>query len=87
MDASRESIVLLQNNNKALPIDKKMKVTLIGPNANATNTMKGNYNVSWLVYVHLVNCLLIITGKCSVSHQSIGRFAETWSECVLCHGM
>ncbi len=52
MDASRESIVLLQNNNKALPIDKKMKVTLIGPNANATNTMKGNYNVSWLVYVH-----------------------------------
>lgn len=43
--AAREGIVLLQNKNKALPMDKKMKVALIGPSANATNTMKGNYNV------------------------------------------
>ena len=45
LDAARESIVLLQNNNKALPLDKSKKVALIGPNANATKTMQGNYNV------------------------------------------
>lgn len=48
--ASRESITLLMNKD-VLPLNKMMKVALIGPNANATNTMQGNYNVSdWCVW-------------------------------------
>ena len=42
LQAARESIVLLQNDG-ALPLDKSRKVALIGPNANATTTMQGNY--------------------------------------------
>ena len=42
MQAARESIVLLQNDG-ALPLDMSKKVALIGPNANATGTMQGNY--------------------------------------------
>lgn len=42
LQAARESIVLLQNDG-ALPLDSSKKVALIGPNANATGTMQGNY--------------------------------------------
>lgn len=42
LQAARESIVLLQNDG-ALPLDMSKKVALIGPNANATGTMQGNY--------------------------------------------
>ena len=43
LEAARESIVLLQNDG-ALPIKSmSSKVALIGPNANATGTMQGNY--------------------------------------------
>lgn len=42
LQAARESIILLQNDG-ALPLDPSKKVALIGPNANATDTMQGNY--------------------------------------------
>ena len=42
LEAARESIVLLQN-DESLPLDMSKKVALIGPNANATGTMQGNY--------------------------------------------
>ena len=43
LQAARESIVLLQNDG-ALPLDMSKKVALIGPNADATGTMQGNYH-------------------------------------------
>ncbi|XP_064404909.1 uncharacterized protein LOC135350121 [Halichondria panicea] len=82
LDASRESIVLLQNNNKALPIDKKMKVTLIGPNANATNTMKGNYNgnapylISPLEGLQKLGVSVSYAMGCDVKCASNSGFAE-----------
>eukprot|EP01123_Difflugia_compressa_P001965 TRINITY_DN1254_c0_g1_i1.p1 TRINITY_DN1254_c0_g1~~TRINITY_DN1254_c0_g1_i1.p1 ORF type:complete len:830 (+),score=168.28 TRINITY_DN1254_c0_g1_i1:160-2490(+) len=43
--ASRETMVLLKNDNNVLPLDKSKitTVALIGPNAQATTTMIGNY--------------------------------------------
>ena len=45
LDMARQSIVLLQNNNKILPLQKgKEKIAVIGPNANNEPMMWGNYN-------------------------------------------
>ena len=43
LDMARQSIVLLQNNN-ILPLSKKEKIAVIGPNADNTPMMWGNYN-------------------------------------------
>ena len=45
LNASEEAFVLLKNNNY-LPLqnDKKLKIAIIGPNANNTTALEGNYN-------------------------------------------
>ncbi len=47
LEAAQESIVLLKNTNKALPLNlnqlKNKKIALIGPTADATELMQGNY--------------------------------------------
>ena len=47
-EAAQQSIVLLKNNNKSLPLDvnqlKNKRIALIGPNANATELMLGSYH-------------------------------------------
>ena len=45
LEMARQSIVLLQNNNGILPLQKgKEKIAVIGPNADNTPMMWGNYN-------------------------------------------
>jgi beta-glucosidase len=45
LQAARESIVLLKNENKTLPFGKDLKtVAVIGPNADAPGVLLGNYN-------------------------------------------
>lgn len=45
LDAARKSIVLLKNENKILPLSKKLKnVAVIGPNSNDLEVLLGNYN-------------------------------------------
>lgn len=45
LEMSRQSIVLLQNHNNVLPLQKgKEKIAVIGPNADNTPMMWGNYN-------------------------------------------
>jgi len=44
LKAARESIVLLQNKNNILPLKRDTKVAVIGPNANDSVMMWGNYN-------------------------------------------
>ncbi len=45
LQMARQSIVLLQNNNNVLPLQKgKEKIAIIGPNADNTPMMWGNYN-------------------------------------------
>ena len=47
LEAAQQSIVLLKNVNKALPLSldqlNNKKIALIGPSANATSLMQGNY--------------------------------------------
>ena len=46
LDMARQSIVLLQNNNNILPLNKKSneKIAVLGPNADNDPMMWGNYN-------------------------------------------
>ena len=41
---ARESLVLLQNNQNVLPLNKSLKVAVVGPNANDSVMQWGNYN-------------------------------------------
>lgn len=41
---AKESIVLLQNKNNILPLNRQLKVALVGPNANDSVMQWGNYN-------------------------------------------
>ncbi len=47
LESAQESLVLLKNSNKALPLNinelTNKKIALIGPTANATKLMQGNY--------------------------------------------
>jgi len=44
LDMARQTIVLLQNKENILPLSKKEKIAVIGPNADNTPMMWGNYN-------------------------------------------
>jgi beta-glucosidase len=45
LDAARESLVLLKNENNTLPLRKDLKsIAVIGPNANEVEVLLGNYN-------------------------------------------
>lgn len=54
-DAARQGIVLLKNANNSLPLnpDKHKTIAVVGPHANATEIMIGNYagNMNFIVYV------------------------------------
>ena len=41
---AEESMVLLQNNNNILPLNKNLKIAVMGPNANDSVMQWGNYN-------------------------------------------
>lgn len=44
LQMARESMVLLQNNNNTLPLNKNMKIAVMGPNAKDSVMLWGNYN-------------------------------------------
>ena len=44
LDMARQSIVLLQNGHQLLPLNKKERIAVIGPNADNEPMMWGNYN-------------------------------------------
>ena len=81
LQAARESIVLLQNDG-ALPLDTSKKVALIGPNANATNVMQGNYKgtapylISPLEGLQKIGASVTYVQGCDVKCDSDSGFAE-----------
>ncbi|MDR2129642.1 MAG: glycoside hydrolase family 3 C-terminal domain-containing protein [Odoribacteraceae bacterium] len=44
LEASRASLVLLKNEGSLLPLDPKVKIAIIGPNATNPDVLLGNYN-------------------------------------------
>ena len=42
-EAARQGIVLLKNEGNTLPLSRSKRVAIIGPNANATHVMLGDY--------------------------------------------
>lgn len=81
LQAARESIVLLQNDG-TLPLDMSKKVALIGPNANATSTMQGNYKgvapylISPLMGLQNMNVSITYAQGCDVACSSDSGFAD-----------
>ncbi|WP_282124638.1 glycoside hydrolase family 3 protein [Algibacter mikhailovii] len=43
----RESLVLLKNENNALPIDKNSKIVVVGEHANNSGLQSGGWTISW----------------------------------------
>lgn len=43
VEAARQGIVLLKNEGNTLPLSRSKRVAIIGPNANATHVMLGDY--------------------------------------------
>lgn len=43
VEAARQGIVLLKNEDSTLPLSRSKRVAIIGPNANATHVMLGDY--------------------------------------------
>ncbi len=44
LEAARQSIVLLKNEGNILPLSQNKKIAVIGPNANASHVMLGDYD-------------------------------------------
>ena len=62
LDLARKSIVLLQNKDNILPLKRNIRIAVIGPNANDSVMMWGNYNG---FPRHTVTLLDGIRQKCS----------------------
>lgn len=47
LNAARESITLLKNDNNILPLSKDKKILVTGPSANSLTTLNGAWSYSW----------------------------------------
>lgn len=47
LNAARQSITLLKNDNNALPLKKELKIVLAGPNANNIPSLHGSWSYTW----------------------------------------
>ena len=47
LDAARESMTLLKNNDNILPLKKNTKIALVGPNSNSMRTLLGGWSYNW----------------------------------------
>ena len=74
LDMARQTIVLLQNRNNILPLQKKEKIAVIGPNADNAPMMWGNYNG---MPNHTVTILDGICERLKVKKQSLNSKHST----------
>ena len=47
LEAARESLVLLRNENRTLPLKKVKKIAVLGPSANSKRNLCGGWTVAW----------------------------------------
>ncbi|HEX6730870.1 MAG TPA: glycoside hydrolase family 3 C-terminal domain-containing protein [Pyrinomonadaceae bacterium] len=76
LQAARESVVLLKNENNTLPLKKDLKtIAVIGPNANSLNVLLGNYNGQPSKYVTPLEGIRTMVGQSTRLLYSLGAFA------------
>lgn len=80
LDMARQSIVLLQNNNNILPLQKGKKIAVIGPNADNTPMMWGNYNGTPNTTVTILDGIKAKAGKKDVVYM---KGCDLTEECVV----
>lgn len=80
LDMARQSIVLLQNNNNILPLKKGKKIAVIGPNADNTPMMWGNYNGTPNTTVTILDGIRAKAGKKNVIYM---KGCDLTEECVV----
>jgi len=75
LQMARECMTLLQNKNKALPLtqEHKLKLAVLGPNANDSITMWGNYNG---IPSHSITVLDAICNKVGAENVYFQRVSE-----------
>ncbi len=85
-EAARNSLVLLKNQNQLLPLAAPLKVALIGPNANVTDTLCSNYYGSLPHVVSVLEGLQAVPGLqlsyakgCDINSQDRSGFAAAVS--------
>jgi beta-glucosidase-like glycosyl hydrolase len=78
LEAAQQSIVLLKNLNKALPLNinqlQNKKIALIGPSANATGLMQGNYNGKAPYLIDPVSAFQNVTQGIIFKNQFLSEF-------------
>ena len=74
LNMARQTIVLLQNKNNILPLQKKEKIAVIGPNADNAPMMWGNYNG---MPNHTITILDGICEKLKVKKQTLNSKHST----------
>jgi beta-glucosidase len=76
LQAARESVVLLKNENNTLPLKKDLKtIAVIGPNANSLNVLLGNYNGQPSKYVTPLEGIRTKVGQSTRLLYSLSAFA------------
>ncbi|BDD01179.1 glycoside hydrolase family 3 N-terminal domain-containing protein [Persicobacter psychrovividus] len=78
LEAARESITLLKNNEQVLPLKKGTKVFVTGPNAHSMRTLNGGWTYSWQgekvdefagKYQSILTAIQAVNGTGNVSYQ------------------
>jgi len=54
LQMGRETMTLLQNNNNVLPLNKSQKIAVVGPNADNSQMLWGNYNGTPLSTINIL---------------------------------
>lgn len=77
--ASRESMVLLKNENKLLPLNKNIKsIAVIGPNANFEQSLLGNYHGTPFNKITPLKAIKEKLSKATVNYEKGCEIAEGW---------
>lgn len=63
LEIARQSMTLLQNKNNILPLSSKKRIAVVGPNANDTRLMWGNYNGTPVKTITILDGIKNIAGK------------------------
>ena len=74
LQMARECMTLLQNRGNALPLDKGKRIAVLGPNANDSITMWGNYNGQPAKSVTVLDAIRQKAGAANVQYRKVSEW-------------